>query len=42
LLLFTSAHVAKDWIPEEDAVKIENELQMNKKVLNVSLDSLGG
>lgn len=33
---------SKAWIPEEDAVKIKNELKMNKKVLNVFLDSLDG
>ncbi|MDY9926813.1 UPF0228 family protein [Methanosarcina sp.] len=33
---------SKDWIPEEDAVKIKNELKMNEKVLNVFLNSLEG
>ena len=28
------------WIPEKDAVRIKNELEINEKVLIVSLDNL--
>ena len=26
---------SKNWIPEKDAVRIKNELEMNKTILNV-------
>lgn len=32
----------KNWIPERDAVRIKNELEMNEKVMIVSPDYLEG
>lgn len=31
-----------NWIPEKDAIKIKNELEMNETVLNVFLDYIEG
>jgi hypothetical protein len=41
----TNCHIhlgneSKYWIPEKDAVRIKNELEINEKVLIVSLDYL--